>query len=71
MQLMAVSGEEFQDLRMELEQRNKIPSCTTISKHIVQLYDTTQENLKTILRGKKTLALTTDRWTSLAAHGHL
>ncbi|XP_037629812.1 E3 SUMO-protein ligase ZBED1-like [Sebastes umbrosus] len=65
-----VSGEGFQDLIMELEPQYKIPSHTTISKHIVQLYDTTRENIKTKLKDK-TLALTTDGWTSLATHAYV
>lgn len=57
------SGEGFQDLVMELEPRYTIPSRTTISSHIVKLYDATKENIKTVLKDK-TLSLTTrgHRW---------
>lgn len=53
--------EGFQELMVELEPRYNIPSRTTISAHIVQLFDTTRENLKTILKNKA-LALTTNIW---------
>ena len=55
---------------MELEPQYKIPSQTTISAHVVQLYDTSRENIKTILKDK-TLVLTTDGRTSLATHAYV
>lgn len=45
--------------------RYRIPSRTTIPQNIEKLYDTTHENIKTILKDK-TVSLTTDGWTSLA-----
>lgn len=35
---------------VKLEPRDQISSCTMISKHIVQLYNTTQENVKALLK---------------------
>lgn len=46
-----VSGEGFHDLMTELKPQCKIPSCNMISRHKVQLYDTTLENIATILEG--------------------
>lgn len=63
-----VSGEGFHYLMMELEPQYKIPSGTTISTHIVQLYDTTGKNIKPILKDK---TLTTDGWTLLATHTYV
>ncbi len=68
--IRVVSGEGFQELMAELEPRYNIPSRATISAHIVQLYDTTRENLKTIFKNEA-LALTTDGWTSLATHAYV
>ncbi|XP_074532118.1 uncharacterized protein LOC141795209 [Halichoeres trimaculatus] len=64
-----VTGEGFQDLMMELEQRYTVPSRTAISGHNVKLYNVMRANIETILKDK-TFSLTTDGWTSMATHAY-
>lgn len=66
-----IEGAGFQGLVRELEPRYKIPCRTTITDRIVKLYDITRENVRTVLKGQKTLSLTTDGWTSLATDAYV
>ncbi|MGH0161218.1 UNVERIFIED_CONTAM: hypothetical protein FKN15_040477 [Acipenser sinensis] len=66
-----VEGDGFREFCSEMESRYQIPSCTTISRNIVKLYDTTRANVKQILHDCKDIALTTDGWTSLATDAYV
>uniref|UniRef100_A0A8C9Z4Z2 BED-type domain-containing protein n=1 Tax=Sander lucioperca TaxID=283035 RepID=A0A8C9Z4Z2_SANLU len=63
-------GSGFKDFIHELEPRYTVRSRATITDRVVKLYDTTSDNIRQMISGKK-IALTTDGWTSLATEAYV
>ncbi|XP_056116949.1 E3 SUMO-protein ligase ZBED1-like [Rhinichthys klamathensis goyatoka] len=63
-------GSGFKDFIRELEPRYTVPSRATITDRVVKLYETTSDNVRQMISGKK-IALTTDGWTSLATEAYV
>ena len=69
---VTVQNKAFREMIKTCEPKYTFPSRDTFSETIVpKLYDTTVERLKTELRGSKSVAWTTDAWTSRATESYV
>ncbi|CAK6980157.1 hypothetical protein D5F01_LYC10977 [Scomber scombrus] len=65
-----VDGTGFKEFCQELEPRYRIPSRGTITNRIEDMYNSTSDNIRELLKDQY-VALTTDGWTSLATASYV
>ena len=65
-----VDGTGFREFCQELEPRYRIPSPGTITSRIEDMYNSTSDKIKELLKDQD-VALTTDGWTSLATASYV
>ncbi|CAK6978991.1 zinc finger BED domain-containing protein 1-like [Scomber scombrus] len=70
MPISIVDGTGFREFCQELELRYRIPSLGTITNRIEEMYNSTSDNIKELLKDQD-VALTKDGWTYLATASYV
>ena len=65
-----VAGKGFRNFCKELNPGYQVPCRTTVTKHLIKLYDDVKEDIVTLL-SDCTVSLTTDLWTSVGTVSYI